>query len=108
MESGNDTDGPNFSTLSERRRGIFERIVARYAESGIVLDDPDYLHLIGLWVAGEIEMRDVTVRWNDILGLRYPNMETASDGKEIASDLEEIPKMSQAQLLAEIGKLSGD
>lgn len=50
--------------LAQQRRTIFDRVSARYAAKGIALDHPVYLALMESWIAGEIEMKEATDRWN--------------------------------------------
>jgi hypothetical protein len=53
-------------SLTDRRRAIFERVLGRYATSGLILDDPTFLRLMEAWIAGEIEMVEATAHWNNV------------------------------------------
>ena len=64
MESEINMDGRSAPQASQRRREIFERTRARYAATGIFLDDPEYLTLIAKWIEGEITMTEVALRWH--------------------------------------------
>jgi hypothetical protein len=59
-------DPTSDSSLSTRRRAICQRILARNASGGIVLDDPAFLRIMEAWIAGEIEMREATAHWHNV------------------------------------------
>ncbi|TCR66688.1 hypothetical protein [Rhizobium sp. BK376] len=52
--------------LTDQRRAIFERVLSRYAASGLILDDPALLRLMEAWIVGEIEMIEATAHWNSV------------------------------------------
>jgi hypothetical protein len=51
---------------TDQRRAIFERVLSRYAASGLILHDPAFLRLMEAWIAGEIEMAEATAHWNNV------------------------------------------
>lgn len=105
MESKLNIDAPSLTSVSERRREIFERTRAKYAGVGIHLDDPQYLKLIGKWIAGEITMPEAAARWDEARKGRKATMAQLSAGVNDI-DLESLPKTTQEQILAEIAKLT--
>jgi hypothetical protein len=52
-------------SLTDQRCAIFERVLSRYAASGLILHDPAFLRLMEAWIAGEIEMAEATAHWNN-------------------------------------------
>jgi hypothetical protein len=64
MESDRNIEGPLLPE-GERRRQIFARTQAKYANVGLHLDDPEYLLLMDRWIDGAITMPEAAARWEE-------------------------------------------
>jgi hypothetical protein len=74
-------------SLTVRRQAIFDRCAARYREAGTPLDENErFMMLIGQWITGGLEMREVSQRYRDA---QWPGSEDRSGS--ISADLCELP-----------------
>ena len=92
--------------LPERRRTIFERAVAKYRALGTPIDnDPAFVELVGKWIDGDVDMRDVARSYGDLRcsGRRHAPPEFRPVGIS-ASGAERIP---QEKLMAELEQVIG-
>ena len=105
MESDSSDHSPAPTTVSERRRAIFERTVTKFASTGIQLHDPQYVALIERWIDGEFAMATAATLWNEIKTRRMRKADNERfDYPALA--VSSLPRMTQEQILAEIAKLT--
>lgn len=105
MESNENALSLPFPDISERRREIFERTKAKYAVVGIALGDPEYLALISKWIDGAIAMSDAAAQWDKVKKGRG-KCTRQNPSNPFYGPVENLPEMTQAQILAEIAKLA--
>lgn len=93
---------------TERRRQIFERTVAKYASTGIRIDqDPEYMALVKLWVTGDLEMREAAEQFDAIRHRRA--IARRPEKPAIAEEKTDVNTgMTQAELLRQISDLSAN
>jgi hypothetical protein len=80
------------------RRSIAERVIARARDRGAPIDDdPEFMAIVELWVAGEIETDGMRDRYNALLRRRSRDRgrdaavtDVRSDG-QVATATDEIP-----------------
>ena len=101
-----DYDHDALLPLTEGRRAIFERAVSKFRALGTPIDgDPAFVELVGKWIAGDADMREVAKSYSE---LQRSKGRRASAALSTVANLVSVPaQTTQEQLLAELEQVIG-
>ncbi|MFA1677447.1 hypothetical protein ACDY97_33365 [Rhizobium mongolense] len=79
------------------RKSIAERVIARASARGTPIDeDPEFMAIVELWVAGDIEASEMRDRYNALLEQRSRSKRSLGLSPEVSAEMPEATVLQES------------